>query len=73
MLIMYLTHLQVGLFVKSLFTTESPVKVGVGLVNTIFSKTLATAMRLILKLSGEFSSAISAFQREVSIAERYQS
>jgi hypothetical protein len=60
-------------------------------VNTIFSKTLATAMRLILKLaldwkltislispslsffvrsfsSGEFSSAISAFQRGVSIA-----
>jgi hypothetical protein len=46
-------------------TLESPVKVGVGLVNTIFSKTLATAMRLILKLV--FDTYIGRAIRKISL------
>jgi hypothetical protein len=56
-------------------TLESPVKVGVGLVNAFFSATLATAMRLILKLALDWkliialiSPSLSFFVRSFSVA-----
>jgi hypothetical protein len=47
-------------------TLESPVKVGVGLVNASFSATLATAMRLILKLALDWELTIALISSTLS-------
>jgi hypothetical protein len=46
-------------------TLSAPVKVGVGLVNASFSATLATAMRLILKLALDWKLIISLISRSL--------
>jgi hypothetical protein len=51
-------------------TLESPVKVGVGLVNASFSATLATAMRLILKLALDWELTIALISSTLSFSFR---
>jgi hypothetical protein len=48
-----------GVTYKTVHSLSAPVKVGVGLVNASFSATLATAMRLILKLALDWKLIIS--------------